>query len=272
MLTLWRSDCALTPQHQPIRRPGSPSPRFTRPGMTAEYFAQHETEIKNMASLVLGIAGSAIGPSLFGAGFSLFGATISGAQIGGAIGSLIGCEIDRCSCPAERQAHRSAPHRHEHPGFDRRRADPALYGRCAWRASCSGRRSSRRPPPPRDAVAAARAGRRRHRNGYEYPIRSRSRSGYAPAWRRGSAAYGPTATCIDISQFTTRFYAGNETQDADPLIEEIEGDGNTPSYRGVAYIVFEDMPLAQFGNRIPQLQFEIIRAIRRTIRTRWRTC
>ncbi|MEI9932802.1 MAG: hypothetical protein WDM89_20270 [Rhizomicrobium sp.] len=29
----------------------------------------------------------------------------------------------------------------------------------------------------------------------------------------------------------------------------------------MAYIVFEDMPLAQFGNRIPQLQFEIIRAL-----------
>lgn len=66
---------------------------------------------------------------------------------------------------------------------------------------------------------------------------------------------------IDLSQYTTRFYPGDETQTFDPLIEEIEGVGNTPAYRGLAYIVFEDMPLAAFGNRIPQLQFEIIRAI-----------
>ncbi len=66
---------------------------------------------------------------------------------------------------------------------------------------------------------------------------------------------------IDLCPYTTRFYAGDEDQTADPLIEEIEGAGNTPAYRGLAYIVFEDMPLADFGNRIPQLQFEIIRSI-----------
>ncbi|MFL6689724.1 MAG: glycoside hydrolase/phage tail family protein [Alphaproteobacteria bacterium] len=66
---------------------------------------------------------------------------------------------------------------------------------------------------------------------------------------------------IDISQFTTRFYFGDETQSFDPLIEEIEGAGNTPAYRGLAYIVFEDMDLTNFGNRIPQLNFEIIRSL-----------
>jgi hypothetical protein len=66
---------------------------------------------------------------------------------------------------------------------------------------------------------------------------------------------------LDLSQFTTRFYKGDEAQTFDPLIEEIEGPANTPAYRGLSYVVFEDMPLDQSGNRIPQLQFEIIRAI-----------
>src|SRR5262249_14966419 len=66
---------------------------------------------------------------------------------------------------------------------------------------------------------------------------------------------------IDLSAFTTRFYPGDEAQGFDPLIEEIEGSGNTPAYRGLAYIVFEDMQLATFGNRIPQLQFEVIRSL-----------
>ncbi len=45
------------------------------------------------------------------------------------------------------------------------------------------------------------------------------------------------------------------------LIEAKEGAGNAPAYRGLAYIVFERMPLADFGNRIPQLSFEVYRAV-----------
>lgn len=52
-----------------------------------------------MASLVLGIAGSAIGPSLFGAGFSLFGASITGAEIDGAIGTVISAQLDSLIAP-----------------------------------------------------------------------------------------------------------------------------------------------------------------------------
>ncbi|MBS0384559.1 MAG: glycoside hydrolase TIM-barrel-like domain-containing protein, partial [Proteobacteria bacterium] len=44
-----------------------------------------------------------------------------------------------------------------------------------------------------------------------------------------------------------------------PLIEAIEGAGDAPAYRGLAYIVFEDLPLDGFGNAIPQLSFEIVR-------------
>src|SRR5690606_34134727 len=34
-----------------------------------------------------------------------------------------------------------------------------------------------------------------------------------------------------------------------------------PAYRGVAYIVFERLPLEGFGNRIPQLNFEVFRSV-----------
>ena len=39
----------------------------------------------------------------------------------------------------------------------------------------------------------------------------------------------------------------------------IEGTGNVPGYKGLAYIVFEDLPLDDFGGRIPQLSFEVVR-------------
>ena len=45
----------------------------------------------------------------------------------------------------------------------------------------------------------------------------------------------------------------------DPFIEAKEGAGQAPAYRGVAYVVFEDLALESFGNRLPQLSFEVIR-------------
>jgi hypothetical protein len=64
---------------------------------------------------------------------------------------------------------------------------------------------------------------------------------------------------LDMSQFTWRLYKGEETQGADPKIEAVEGDGNVPGFRGIAYLVFEEMPVEKFGNRIPQITVEVIR-------------
>jgi len=64
---------------------------------------------------------------------------------------------------------------------------------------------------------------------------------------------------LDLSGIAMRIYAGDETQAADPLIVAKEGDA--PAYRGLAYVVFERLPLADFGNRIPQLSFEVVRPV-----------
>lgn len=66
---------------------------------------------------------------------------------------------------------------------------------------------------------------------------------------------------IDASKYTIRYYKGTETQSPDSYIQQIEGIENTPAYRGVAYIVFEMLPLAEFGNRIPQITIEITKPI-----------
>lgn len=66
---------------------------------------------------------------------------------------------------------------------------------------------------------------------------------------------------LDLSGLTMRFYSGDETQTPDPLIVAKEGSGNAPAYRGTAYVVFERLPLAGFGNRIPQLSFEVTRPV-----------
>ena len=64
------------------------------------------------------------------------------------------------------------------------------------------------------------------------------------------------------SDYTIRVYRGDENQDADGLIAGKEGGSDeTPAYRGTAYVVFDTMPLADFGNRLPQLNFEVFRAV-----------
>jgi hypothetical protein len=64
---------------------------------------------------------------------------------------------------------------------------------------------------------------------------------------------------LDLTGLTVRTYIGDETQTPDPLIAA--KDGVAPAYRGLAYVVFERLPLANFGNRIPQLSFEVVRPI-----------
>ena len=63
---------------------------------------------------------------------------------------------------------------------------------------------------------------------------------------------------IDLSLLNFRYYPGSQTQGVDPKIEEIQGAGNVPAYRGIAYVVIEDMELAAFGNRVPQITAEIV--------------
>jgi hypothetical protein len=62
---------------------------------------------------------------------------------------------------------------------------------------------------------------------------------------------------VTVPGLTWRFYEGAETQLPDPLIESVEGVGNTPAYRGLCYIVFEELPVEQFGNRTPNVTVEM---------------
>ena len=56
--------------------------------------------------------------------------------------------------------------------------------------------------------------------------------------------------------FTTRFYKGSETQLPDPIIIDDKG-ADALAYRDLCYIVFDRIPLASFGNRIPNITAEI---------------
>ncbi len=55
-----------------------------------------------------------------------------------------------------------------------------------------------------------------------------------------------------------RLHHGGEDQGVDPLIASAEGVGLAPAHRGIAYAVFENLELEEFGNRIPSLSFEVV--------------
>ena len=84
----------------------------------------------------------------------------------------------------------------------------------------------------------------------EGPMHSVSR-----IWANGRLYFD--ASAADQGYTDWRFYPGNETQLPDPTIESFKGVGNTPAYRGQCYVVFTHLPVAQFGNILPQLLFEV---------------
>jgi len=64
---------------------------------------------------------------------------------------------------------------------------------------------------------------------------------------------------IAIDGLTFRFYTGAEDQEPDPLIVSRENVKDTSAYRGECYIVFEQLPVLEFGNRpTPNINAEIV--------------
>jgi hypothetical protein len=61
------------------------------------------------------------------------------------------------------------------------------------------------------------------------------------------------AAATPPTPYTIRTYLGTDDQLVDPAIEDIEGVDMWTAYRGVAYVVFEDLDLSPWGNRIPSL-------------------
>jgi hypothetical protein len=204
-----------------------------------------------MASLILGVIGNGLGASLFGPGTFL---GISGAQLGGALGAFLGTEIDAAIAPG-----RSGPRLSDTniQASTEGAPIPRLYGRT--RAAGQLIWASRF----KETQSTTGSGK-----GFAAPGTSETDFAYSISFAVGLSEAATrigriwaNGTLVDASRFTLRFYPGSETQAPDPLIATIEGEDNAPAFRGLAYVVFEDMPLADFGNRIPQLQFEVFHAL-----------
>jgi hypothetical protein len=96
---------------------------------------------------------------------------------------------------------------------------------------------------------------------------------FATAWGEGpgtilkiwfDSKIGYDATGVTPAGYPVpTFYPGDELQNPSPLIQGDKGVNVTPAFRGLIYAVWEDLPLADFGNRIPNLQALVAASIGR---------
>ena len=183
-------------------------------------------------------------------GINLLGRHLSGAAVGRSLGSLAGQAVEAWFAPAQ-----EGPRVKALPVMEAREGAgiPSVYGRMRvggqviWAARFKETKTTRR--------AGGKGGPKVTE--YDYSVSFAVALGEGPirAVRRAWANGAP----FDLSGVVHRVYPGDETQLPDPLIELIEGAGHAPAYRGTAYVVFEDLPLDAFGNRLPQLSFEVER-------------
>jgi hypothetical protein len=95
---------------------------------------------------------------------------------------------------------------------------------------------------------------------YTYTASFAAAFGEGPAtikrvWADSKVIYDPAAYAGKYP--VPSIYEGNETQTADSIIQADIGAADTPAFRGLCYAVWEDFPLADFGNRIPTIRAEV---------------
>jgi hypothetical protein len=86
-------------------------------------------------------------------------------------------------------------------------------------------------------------------------LSSRPAASVGRIWADGNLLRGAAGDFKVPVQF--RFHDGHDDQTPDSIIASNEGAENSPAYRGLCYAVFEEFQLAEYGNRIPSLSFEL---------------
>jgi hypothetical protein len=204
-----------------------------------------------MAELILSAAGASLGRAIVPQGLKAVGAMVGrtlGAYVGGRIDDAIFSEPSRIAGPrlSDLQIQTSS----ESAGV------PLIYGRLRttgqviWAARFKEREETEDVGGGKGGPAAT-ATRYRYSLSFAVGLCEGEISGIGRVWANGAP--------FDLGAVACRVHRGGPSQAPDPLIEAIEGLGSAPAYRDLAYVVFEDLPLEDFGNTVPQLSFEIVR-------------
>ncbi|MEZ5923918.1 MAG: glycoside hydrolase/phage tail family protein [Hyphomicrobiaceae bacterium] len=223
-----------------------------------------------MATLALSAAGAAAGGALL-PGVSLFGTTVSGAAIGQAVGAIAGSYIDQALFGSSGQTRIVEGPRLSELGVmasTEGASIPRLYGRARlagqmiWATDfVEEAYDASEPPPPSKGLAGLGGSSQPTTTRIEYRYFANIALAICEGPITGIGRVWADGQPINLGAYTHRIYLGDDSQVPDSLIEAIQGPGKAPAYRGTAYIVFERLPLEPFGNRLPQLSFEVFRAV-----------
>lgn len=191
-----------------------------------------------MATLVLTAVGSAIG-----------------GPIGGAIGGVMGRQIDaEIFAPPARQGSRLKELAVQTSSYGSQ--IPAIFGvmRVAgiviWSTDLIEERKKSSGGKGRPSTVSY-----SYRVSLAVALSSRPIMRIGRIWADGNLIRGTQGDFKIAVQM--RVHDGHDNQQPDPLLASAEEQGQCPAHRGIAYVVFEDLELAEFGNRIPSLTFEI---------------
>ena len=187
-----------------------------------------------MATLILQTAGTVVGAFLGGP---------IGAAIGRTLGTLAGQEIDRnlFGNTVTRDGSRLS----DMPGFlaNEGAAIPRLYGRARLGGQLIWATRFQETSETQSSGGKGLGGTKKvETRTYNY------HANLAIGLCEGPIAFvrriWADGKLLDLTHITFRIYRGDEAQESDPLIIAKEGRDDAPAYRGLAYIVFEQFPLA----------------------------
>lgn len=196
-----------------------------------------------MATLALSVTGQVVGGA--------FGGPV-GAVVGRALGALAGGVVDRAIFGTDQAVHSDVSFRLQ--GSSEGGAIPRIYG---WRRLAGNIIWA----TELERVTKTSRGAKGTSNQTEDTITAN----FAIALCEGEVAHfgrlWADGDLLDTDGLNIRFYHGTQTQEPDELILAKQGEENAPAYRGTAYLVFEALPLSDFGNRIPNITAEVCRPV-----------
>lgn len=209
-----------------------------------------------MATLVLGAVGTAVGGAVGGSFLGVTAATIGGA-IGAAAGSYIDSWLISTTLPDQTI---------EGQRLDRLQVTtstegaviPRVFGRMRMGGNIIWATDFREEINEQTQGGGKGGGPKVTTTAYAYyasfaiALCEGTITGIGRIWADGEL--------MDLQNVTWRWYAGNEAQEPDPFIKARMNEA--PAYRGVAYLVFEELLLESYGNRIPQVTVEVFRPLR----------
>ncbi|SDT99138.1 glycoside hydrolase/phage tail family protein [Stappia sp. ES.058] len=202
-----------------------------------------------MATLVLAAAGKAIGGALLGG---------AGALLGQAAGAIAGYALDQSLFGATRRVEGRRLEDLSVQSSVEGASLPMVYGRVRLAGQIIW--ATRFEEEVREETSGGKGG----GGGPRTTTRSyRYYANFAVALAQGPVSHVGAIWAdgkpMEMDGVTVRFHHGTPDQEPDPLIVALQGP--SPAYRNTAYAVFERLPLDLYGDRLPQLTFEIIRSV-----------